>query len=93
MDEFKAAGGGSDAAYKGLCDRVAGRMRWVERGLFTYIDSFKRDPNRTMKVTWENAIFEADAVLALRYKTGLSQIIICEDQDIQLYGAKVTWFI
>jgi 5'-3' exonuclease len=90
LDEFKAAGGGSDAVYKGLCDRVAGRMRWVERGLFTYIDSFKRDPNRTMKVTWENAIFEADAVLALRYKTGPSQIIICEDQDIQLYGGKVT---
>jgi hypothetical protein len=65
------------------CKKAVGRPLWLEQGLCDFL-STASCPG--FEVTWEVALFEADAQLALLYLKNLFDFVLCEDQDLLVYG-------
>jgi hypothetical protein len=65
------------------CKKAVGRPLWLEQGLCAFL-STASCPG--FEVTWEVALFEADAQIALLFSMNLFDFVICEDQDLLVYG-------
>jgi 5'-3' exonuclease len=65
------------------CKKAVGRPLWFEQGLCDFL-STASCPG--FEVTWEVALFEADAQIALLFSMKLFDFVLCEDQDLLVYG-------
>lgn len=73
--------------YHKCCVTAARRERWLEEALCDYLTA-RSSPS--FLVTWEVALYEADAQIAHLLRIERYHFGICEDQDIAMYaGGKV----
>ena len=74
--------------YKALCTAAVVRPPWLRSDMFKFLDDYKG----RITVSWEVALFEADAQIGHLLTLGLYQFAIAEDQDLVLYGANMVMF-
>jgi exonuclease-1 len=75
-------------AYRSLAIASFSRESWLENALRSYLENYKGQ----ITISWEIALFEADAQLAHLLRLGLYDFGISEDQDIAMYGANCMIF-
>jgi exonuclease-1 len=78
--------------YTKLCPMAVAREVWLENALCERLVAHAKEAHRKMNVSWEVALYEADAQLAHLYRLQRVDFIISEDQDIAVYGGTRVFF-
>ena len=74
--------------YRKLCVAAIERPAWLESALRSFLDGF----DGSVAVSWEIALYEADAQIAHLMQLGHYDFVVAEDQDLAVYGANKIMF-